>query len=272
MKFDMNAAWREATGMIAANREVLMIVAGVFFLLPSLAMVFFGPPPPAANVASPEAAMTLITSYYSDLAPLLIIGGIAQAVGMLSLLALLTDRTRPTVAQALRTGAICLLPYIAVQLLTGVAAGLVFLLAIGIGAASGTMALAALLVPLALLAVIYLLIKTSLASPVIVIEGVRNPVNALFRSWQLTKGNSLRLFGFFMLVGVAFLVVMLVVTMVIGTIAALLFSEGKLAEIASGAVSGVIGSVMVVVFVAIMAAVHRQLAGPSAEAISRTFE
>ena len=272
MKFDMTAAWGEATAMIAANREVLMIVAGVFFLLPSIAMVFFGPPPPDAQPTTPEQAMTMLSGYYADLAPLMLIGGIAQAIGMLSLLALLADRSRPTVAEALKTGALCLLPYIGAQLLTGVAAGLIFLLIIGLGVASGATAVAVALVPLALVAVIYLMVKTTLASPVIVIEGVRNPINALLRSWALTKGNSFRLFGFFMLVGIAFLVVMMVATMGIGLVAALLFTDGDVAQIASGTVSGLIGSVMVVFFIAIMAAAHRQLAGPSGEAISSTFE
>lgn len=272
MKFDMNAAWRETTAMIAANREVLMIVAGVFFLLPSLAMAFFGPVPPEADPATPEAAMKLLTAYYSDLMPMMIIGGIAQAIGMLSLLALLTDRSRPTVAQALKTGTVCLLPYIAAQMLTGVAAGLIFLLVIGTGAATGNPAVAFVLVPLAMIAVVYLLVKTSLALPVIVIENMRNPINALFRSWQLTKGNSVRLFGFYMLVGITFVLIMLVATMAVGAFAALVLSDGKLAQIANGAVAGLIGSAMIVFFVAILAAAHRQLAGPSAEAISRTFE
>jgi hypothetical protein len=38
MKFDMSEAWREAMAMITANREVLLIVAGIFFLLPSVAL------------------------------------------------------------------------------------------------------------------------------------------------------------------------------------------------------------------------------------------
>ena len=34
MKFDMSEAWRDAVAMMTANREVLLIVAGIFFLLP----------------------------------------------------------------------------------------------------------------------------------------------------------------------------------------------------------------------------------------------
>ena len=41
MKFDSNRAWREASAAASANREVLVAVAGVFFLLPGLASVLF---------------------------------------------------------------------------------------------------------------------------------------------------------------------------------------------------------------------------------------
>ena len=39
MKFDMSAAWNEATRLMAANRDVLLIVAGVFFFLPYVAFM-----------------------------------------------------------------------------------------------------------------------------------------------------------------------------------------------------------------------------------------
>ena len=38
MNFSMSEAWREATAMISANREVLLIVSGIFFFIPSLAV------------------------------------------------------------------------------------------------------------------------------------------------------------------------------------------------------------------------------------------
>ena len=35
-KLDTNAAWKEATRLVAANREVFFVLGGVFFMLPSL--------------------------------------------------------------------------------------------------------------------------------------------------------------------------------------------------------------------------------------------
>ena len=37
MKLDLSAAWDGAMTMIRANREVVTVLAGVFFLLPNLA-------------------------------------------------------------------------------------------------------------------------------------------------------------------------------------------------------------------------------------------
>ena len=42
-RFDSSAAWQSATRMVAANREVLAAIAGVFFLLPMLAASVFRP-------------------------------------------------------------------------------------------------------------------------------------------------------------------------------------------------------------------------------------
>ncbi|GAM05589.1 hypothetical protein [Novosphingobium sp. MBES04] len=36
MQFDSNLAWNEAVARVRANRDVLMALAGVFFLLPAL--------------------------------------------------------------------------------------------------------------------------------------------------------------------------------------------------------------------------------------------
>ena len=75
MKFDSNRAWREASASASANREVLLAVAGVFFLLPGLASVLFLSDFQAdmmANFGNPAAAerimkgMTGPVFYYVD--------------------------------------------------------------------------------------------------------------------------------------------------------------------------------------------------------------
>lgn len=272
MKFDMNQAWRDASSMVLANRNVLAIIAGVFFFLPSFAMAVFAPMPEAAADMDEAQVMALFGTYYGEAAPWLLLTGLAQALGVLALLALLTDRQRPTVGDALKTGGGSLLPYIAAQILLGLVVGLGLMLVAGIVAASGSGALAAILFPVAFTGIVYAMVKTSLTAPVVVIEGLRNPARALARSWLLTKGNSMRLFGFYFLLLLAFGVVMILVSMVIGALIILVMGEGETSKIVLGAVSALIGSAGIVYFVTVMASTHRQLSSPSADAISETFQ
>ena len=137
-------------------------------------------------------------------------------------------------------------------------------------AALGVGALAAIAMLVALVGAIYAMVKVSLSAPVIAIEKVFNPIAVLARSWRLTKGNSLRIFGFFVLIMIVYFVLSMVVGMVIMGVLTLL--GDSLGVIVNGVLSGLLGAFATVVFVAVLAAIHRQLAGPSAAAVSETFE
>lgn len=270
MTFDMNVAWREASRMIRANAQVLAILAGVFFFLPTFATEIFAPMPEPATGMGGEQYMKMVSAYYAGSATFLVLVAITQAIGVLALLALLSDR-RPTVGEALKAGAASLVPYIAAQLLIGLGIGFGLVVLFGVGVTAGAKALAVLLVPLALVGFAYITTKMSLVAPVMVIDGLRNPVGALRRSWQLTRGNSLRLFLFYFLVLIAFLVVMLLAGILGGLVTTVVLGAGTLGQAVQGLVSGLIGAVMVVYFVAIIAATHRQLSGPSTGEITETF-
>lgn len=272
MAFDMNQAWRQASGMVRANAQILAVLAGVFFFLPSFAMAIFAPVPQADPEMGNAQMMQVMSAYYSSSAGLLLLVGVAQAIGILALLALLTDRRRPTVSDALRTGAISLLPYIGAQLLLGFAVGIAMLAAIGVGMSAGSRPAGVMLGLLVAVGAVHALVKTSLVAPVVVIEQVRNPITAIARSWSLTRGNSLRLLTFYALVLLAFIVVTMLASIVIGIVTAFAMGTGGLGAAVAGVVSSAIGAVMVVYFAAIMAAVHQQLSGPSAGAIAETFE
>lgn len=271
MKFDSNLAWKEASSAIAANRDVLLALAGVFFLLPSLALSLLMPSPEPQPGATPEQALAAMQTYYVSALPWLLPMTILQAAGTLGLLALFTDRRRPTVAQAIGLGFVGLLPYIGAQLLMGIGVGLTFGLAVGIAAVTGVQALVGLLIVVSIVGVLYVMIKTSLTAPVIMVEGVRNPVTALTRSWRLTKGNSVRLGLFYLLLAIVFIVIISIVMVIVGVLAALI-AGGETANVIGAVVSAAMGSVMTLYFVAAIAAAHRQLAGPSADRVSETFE
>ena len=271
MKFDSNRAWKEASEAIAANRDVLSAIAGVFILIPTLAfsLLFPQPQPPAG--ADPDAIMAQMQAFYLSALPWLLPMGIVQGAGTLALLTLFTDRSRPTVGEAIRRGFASILPYILAQLLLGIGVGLVGGLVIALAAVTGVDALVAVALIAVGIAAIYVAVKTSLSSAVIAVEGERNPVSALRRSWQLTRGNSGRIALFYLLVAIAFIVIMMVVMALVGMLVALLL-DGSTATAVATVVSSFLSTAMTVYFVGIIAAVHRQLAGPSAERILSTFE
>jgi hypothetical protein len=271
MKLEMNRAWSHAMALVKANKDVVFVVAGVFFFLPYL--VFLTAMPDMAAMGDPataDAAFEQMGAFYADAWWAMLLISIIQGVGMLGLLALLTDHRRPTVGQALKIGAGKILPYLAAYILLAMAVGMVAVLLIGGSAATGSVAvgLVGLLAAFALAA--YAFVKFSLVAPVLVKEGVGNPVSALKRSWQLTKGNSLRLFAFYFLLLIAVFVLMAVISIVIGLLLALVGPDAE--AFGSALLGSLMNAVWATVFLAVLAAVHDQLGGTSRAQISETFE
>lgn len=274
-KFDMGRAWDQAISLIRGNQDVILIVAGVFFFLPYLALALFvpeitggpGAAPPGGE--TPEEAMQAMIDTMSANLPLLILMGIVQAIGILGLLSLLQDSARPTVSEALMTGAKSLLPYIAAQFLQALAMVATFAVPIALAGITGSGAVGGLFALPAFAVIIYIAIKFSLVAPVIVIDRIANPINAMRRSWELTKGNSFRLALFFALLLVALLVISAVLALVLGALAMI---GGTIAAVVTALLNALLNMATVIISLAIIAAIHRQLAGETPGQVSQTFE
>lgn len=271
MKLDMGSAWNEATSRIAANRELVAIIAGIFVFLPAVVLAVIAPEvasgPTEVNPEDPTAALL---EFYSANGIWLAVMAIINAVGSLALFALFADN-RPTVGEAITTGGKSLLPYLLAQILVIIGLSIVLGIPVALAVAVGGTAGGVLVGIVAAVALIYVMIKLSLLAPAMVIDGIMNPVAALRASWAATKGNSLRLLLFYALLGIAVIVVALVFGLVTGLFVAML-GTGSAAALLGGVLNGLIGAVWAIVIVAVLSAAYRQLTGPSASSVSATFE
>jgi len=284
MKFDSNLAWQQALSQLSANRAVLVPVAGVFFLLPSLVSVWFLSDFQSlmlANLRNPAAAEGAMQGMMGKVAGLGLLTFVVQVMGYMALLALLTDHQRPTVGEAIGHAARCLPALIGAALLAYLGlvlgGGTLVALVAALAAVTKLAALAVVAGIAAFVAFLWVLTRLSLTMPVIVIDGLRRPLLAMRRSWQLTHGNGLRILAFFILLGIGYGVLSVVFFMGLallfgmGEAASGLPQAGTAAMVALGLVSGVVSAVVSVLFTGILASIHRQMAGPSAGAVSDTF-
>lgn len=284
MKFDSNAAWQQAVALIGSNRAVIWPVAGAFFLIPSLVSVWrFSDVQQAmlANMRDPAAGEAVLASMGGKFALFFLVAIVWQSIGNMALLALYSDRSRPTVGEAIRMGIRSLPAALGAVVLMFLGMFVFMLLAVLVVALLGKVLVA--LGILAGIAVFALFVagatRLSLVLPAIVIDGIGNPVKALVRSWRLVTGNTRRLFLFYLLLAIVYFVVALMVQgILIGLFGALFASGGGAQALQSssflfalGAISGVIAVAVAVVLNAVFAASYRQLAGDSAERIGQTF-
>jgi hypothetical protein len=270
VKLNTGQAWADATRMIGTNREVVAAIAGVFFFLPFLVLMLllfgadidFGGPNAQAN---PELIAQQINAvlYKNWWALLLVV--LMQLAGAIALVAVLAERTKPTVGQALGLIPTLILTMIAAQLLTAVATQALPYVASALPPAAQSIA-SLILLPITL----YIAVKLSLASIVIVVERERNPITALKRSWQLTKGNSLTIFFFYLLIVIAVFVIGLVAAISVGLVLALLGDRTQLTGTAI-IISALVAAYYAVSY-AVAAAIHRRLAGPTEKEVANTFE
>lgn len=270
-KLDSSLAWKTATRLVATNRDVLMAIAGVFFLLPGLAFSIFVPEPQMAPGTPPGRMMEIMADAWTSSLPLLIIVTLLQMAGTVTVLIVMTDPDRPTVAQAIARGFRALGPYVLAQIIVGGALGMAFLVLVSAAALTGVQAIGAIVILAAFVAMVWCSLRMALVAPVLAIEGERNPIRALRRSWALTQGNSSRLLAFLVLLGLLFAVVYGLAMMLVGVVL-VLTTGGELQRVLTAAVSSAITSGALIYFIAVLAAVYRQLGGPNTLEIRSIFD
>lgn len=263
MKLDLNAAWDHAVRLIGMNREVMLVLAGVFFFLPYVLFLLLVPVPDFAALAGPsgQASPVLkaaVNGFLADYWWAILLLALVQTAGGLAVMAVVGDPARPTVQAAMSRGARFLLPAVAAQLLTSLATTAVLIVAIVLGALTGSQTVAGAAAVFALPVIIWLMTRLSLNGAVIAIEKTGNPVEALRRSWRLTKGNGLRLVAFYILLFAAFFVISQVLGLLVRVITAL--PTANVAEIVGALLSSLIYAAIAVAASAVLASVHRQLA------------
>ena len=279
MKFDSNRAWQDAMAAVKACRSLLVPVAGVFFLIPNVATSFFLGDVQARimeNMTNREVLNGIMEAEMGKIMGFGLGAMVAGFIGYLAVLVLLTDRSRPTVGEAIARGVRFLPTLIGAVIIgyIGIVLGVVLVAIIGGILSAVVGAAGAALVFIAIFAlVLAATVRLSLTLPVIVVENTLNPVAALVRSWRLTQGNAFKLLGFYALLFIAYVVIAVIVMIVIGALTGVASGgqPGEVTLILAGVLSGAISAVVGVIASAILAAVHAQLAGVSSRSVSETF-
>lgn len=150
-------------------------------------------------------------------------------------------------------------------------AGMIFAALASLGSAVAVVAAI-----LLFLGVMYLACRLSIVFPIVPVDGVRNPITAISRSWGLTRGNALSIFLSFLLLFVIFgVLVGVLILPFMGTIMSMdnpnaAPALGGLAFFFIGAI--VLSVVFAVTYAAFLSAIHGRLAGSTGEQLSETFE
>lgn len=272
MKFNLDQAWNDAVGTLRSNLDVLSVLAGVFFFLPSLALTVFAPTDAIEAAAeNPDRMQAAVLDFLATNWPLIALYFAATTLGTLALYALLGKGHRPTVSEALKIGVTALVPFIAASVLTVVAIILITTL-LGIpGRLTGMTIISLIMAVVTIGAAAFVWTRLVLTGPIMAIEQNYNPISAMLRSWKLVKGHTRKLFLFLLLIGVALLVVLFIVSSIISLLAAAMGS-GAAAMWVEAILGGILGAAISTLMLTVYVAVHQQLGGPPTETLSDTFE
>jgi hypothetical protein len=191
MSFSYTKVWEETVRTLRANGSLLVAVAGVFIFLPTLVAAYLAPAPQTQT-------MQAIGDYYSENFGVLLIAQLISFIGNLAVLTLVLDERRPTVGGSIGAAFAMLPAYFLVSLISGlmILGGLLLLIVPGL----------------------YLVGRLAATGPALVAEGRRNPFDIIGRSFALTKGRGWAVLGLIALVFIAFWVLTMAVTVVVGSI------------------------------------------------------
>jgi len=266
MSFSYNAVWEDTTKLLRQHAPLLAAIAGVFMFLPALLFAVLLPPPEPQG-GDPARMVQLMMTFYRAAWPWFLLQGLFSIVGTLAMLRLVFARGT-TVGGAL-VHALKLTPfYILLSILFGLAVSIALLViilpAILLGPAAIVLAALILIVPL-----LYLIGRIAPVPAVMVAENRRNPIDALGRTFALTRGHGWAIIGLV-------LIIVIVAGIAVGmadTLAGLVFilAAGQaLGKLLASVVAAALNAAFATLLVMLYAAIYRALAGTGS--VAAAFE
>jgi membrane-anchored glycerophosphoryl diester phosphodiesterase (GDPDase) len=234
-------------------------------------VLLYPEPPIAQQAMTPEQAWAFFEQFYRESLPFTLAMSLAQTVGAMAILRLFAAAQRATVGDAIAKGVVDAAAFLASVFAASVLASIGASLIVAVFALTGLKALAGIAVAVLAAVAFYLFFRLILIMPAIAVDGLRNPLASFRRSWALTRGNAARIALFLVLLMLAYGVVSAVASAVLGLGLALVLGAAG-AKIAVGIVTSALGAVFVLYVFAALAAIHRQLAGPSPSDLRQTFD
>jgi len=282
MQLSGRTALSDALALFTSRFVSMLIIAVIYFVAVIVLFLVFG----AGMFAQMSAAMMGGGGAPPNLAAMG--GGFLGTVFLLYLVMyslqfaeqaalchLCSDRQEPSIGDSIGVGVrsvptllgvavLLIIAMIVVSLVVGLVVG-------GAAAASGSSAVSLILSLVMLVCAAAIMTKLSMILPIVAIDGERNPITAIGSSWRMTSGSTFKLF----LVLVAAVVVLGVVAIAIFM---LTIGVPRPDNLPSG--GGMIAFFVLIVvfavsagnyFVALIAAIHRQLSGGTTAAVTEAF-
>jgi len=257
-------AWDEAKAALGANRKLIVPVALGMVLLPAVIASMIEPQVPAGQQPPPGpwmlgALLMIIVMIIGEIAIVLLVNGwrgsVGEAIGQAA------RRTPTLILAALAFLVPIILLFSAILAMTAIGSiqgGQFDWTSLG-----GT---GWLLLFLCFLVLFYLSVRLLPLLAVVACESV-GPIAALKRSFTLTAGHFWRLFGFLLLLMIAFLIVALTVGAVIGGLVTVVFGSPEpwsISLVLIALAGGLVQAGFVMVYTAMLARIYAQLSAGQA--------
>lgn len=259
-KLSISKAWDETKAVVARDGGLLTTIALALFVLPGV----------VSDVATPAAPPSLFPEfgYWTILTAISLVIALAGQLAVIRL----AIGTRLTVGEAIGHGVRRAPAYLAATLIWVLPFVIVAgLLIRDVGPEAQAPAPATTVGMLLLVCVmLFFAIRMLMTSAVASAESV-GPLAILRRSWELTSGHWLRLFGFFLLFLVAAVIAIVAVSAVCGLIAQLVF--GGIDRLTVGGlfvalVTQIVSAAVSILLMVMIARIYVQLAGAGTADVS----
>lgn len=262
-RLGLNEVWRETARRTGAQAPILLTLVAAFVLLPTLAAYQLVPE------LTPDAKLLMTRARMERIGPMILVLGLFQLFGQLSVIAVATDGGRSTVGGALRRAFIAL-PRVIVAVLALFAAAflVVFVVSIVVGIAvtvvsPGMVAdkrLAATIAVLILIPLAWAAIRASLFMPIAVAEEA-GPIDSIRLSWASTRGYAAAIAMQFLFAAIGLVALQGLVGLVTGGTARAIDAMlgGHFAQFVALVIAGIVGTLANLFLTMLALTIYRRL-------------